>query len=95
MSYRINDTMGLVLMMLLGASLVGIGFMSRTPDGMEKIWWAPLGVGIAILATCLIEIGFVATEPREIACPYCSEKIVPKVGMSGHLRLSRLDEDQK
>ena len=93
MSYRTNDIFALVLMMILGASFVGIGFISRRPGLMEEIWWAPLGVGAIMLIACLVSIGFVATAPTNIGCPYCNEKIVPKVGMNGHLRLSRLDED--
>ena len=93
MSYRTNDILVLVLIMILGAAFVAIGFVSRTPELMEEIWWAPLGIGALILLGSLVNIGFVATEPTKIRCPYCNEKIVPKVRMNGHLRLSRLDED--
>ena len=94
MSYRTNDILVLVLIMILGAGFVAIGFLSRRPELMEEIWFAPLGVGAAILLGSLVNIGFVATQPRKIPCPYCNEKIVPKVRTaSGHLHLSRLDED--
>jgi hypothetical protein len=94
MSYRTNDIFILVGMMMVGAAFVGIGLVSRWPGFMEEIWWLPLVVGGVILLGSLITIGFVATQPTKISCPYCHEKIVPKVGMmSGHLRLSRLDED--
>ena len=93
MSYRTNDILVLVLIMILGAAFVAIGFVSRRPGLMEEIWWAPLGIGASMLLGSLVNIGFVATEPTKIRCPYCNEKIVPKVRMNGHLRLSRLDED--
>jgi hypothetical protein len=61
---------------------------------MEEAWPIVVGVGAAILLVCLGSVGFAATQPREIPCPYCKEKIVPKVRtLSGHLELSRLDED--
>jgi hypothetical protein len=61
---------------------------------MEQIWWAPLGLGILILLLSFINVGFVATQPTKIPCPYCHEKILPKVRIAtGHLHLSRLDED--
>ena len=94
MSYRTNDIMVLLLIMVLGAGFIGVGLLGRSPELMEKMWAIPLGVGIGILLTCLVNIGFVATQPTKIPCPYCKEKIVPKVrAMSGHLDLSRLDED--
>jgi len=94
MSYRTYDIWVLVLLMVLGAFFVLIGFVSREPGFMERAWWVPISIGGVILLSCLINIGFVATQPTKIPCPYCNEKIVPKVRtMSGHLRLSRLDED--
>jgi len=93
MSYRGNEVLVLVLMMIVGGFLVGIGFASRMPGFMEEMWWFPVIVGGAILLGMLINIGFVATQPTRISCPYCHEKVVPKVKLNGHLRLSRLDED--
>jgi len=94
MSYRTNDILVLVLLIFIAVAFVVIGLVSRTPGFMEQYWWAPLGLGIFIFLIALINIGFVATSPTKIPCPYCHEKIVPKVKtMSGHLRLSRVDED--
>jgi hypothetical protein len=94
MSYRTNDILVLVMLIFIGVGFAVIGLVSRIPGFMEQNWWAPLGIGILIFLVSLINIGFVATEPTKIPCPYCHEKIVPKVkSMSGHLRLSRLDED--
>ena len=93
MSYRTNDIWVLVMMMLIGVAFVLIGWVSRIPGFMEEIWWVPLALGATILLVSLIAIGFVATAPTKIPCPYCHEQIVPKVRMNGHLRLSRLDED--
>ena len=94
MSYRTGDILTLVLLMILGGAFVAVGLLSRRPDLMEDIWWIVVAFGGAVLLSCLVNIGFVATQPAKIPCPYCNEKIVPKVRtMSGHLRLSRLDED--
>jgi len=61
---------------------------------MEEIWWMPFALGAVILLGSLISIGFVATQPTKIPYPYCHEKVLPKVRMmSGHLHLSRADED--
>ena len=94
MSYRTADILTLVLITILGGAFVAVGLLSRRPDLMEDIWWIVVAFGGAILLSCLVSIGFVATQPTEMPCPYCNEKIVPKARtMSGHLRLSRLDED--
>jgi hypothetical protein len=93
MSYRTNDIIMLIFFMVIGGFLLLIGFSSRLPGFMEEIWFLPLAGGAVILLASLISIGFVATQPTKIPCPYCHEKIVPKVRMNGHLRLSRLDED--
>jgi hypothetical protein len=93
MSYRTNDVIVLIFLMIIGGLLLLIGFGSRLPGFMEEIWFLPLAAGAIILLASLISIGFVATQPTKIPCPYCNEKIVPKVRMNGHLRLSRLDED--
>ena len=93
MSYRAHDTLVLVMMVLIGGFLTLIGFVSRWPGFMEEFWWGPLGLGICIILLSLVNIGFVATQPTKIPCPYCHEKMLPKVRMNGHLRLSRLDED--
>ena len=93
MSYRANDTLVLVMLMVIGGFLTLMGFASRWPGFMEEIWWLPLGSGILIVLVSLVAIGFVATQPTKIPCPYCHEKIVPKVRINGHLRFSRLDED--
>jgi len=94
MSYRTNDVMTLVLVMILAAGLVVVGLLSRSPQFIEDMWWLPVVTGSAVLLTCLVGIGFSATQPTKIPCPYCKEKIVPKVRTaSGHLYLSRLDED--
>jgi xanthine/uracil permease len=94
MSYRTNDIMVLVLVMILAAALVGVGLLSRSPELMQHMWWLPVVLGAGILLGCLVGIGFSATQPTKIPCPYCKEKIVPKVRTgSGHLYLSRLDED--
>ena len=94
MSYRTGDVLNLVLLAILGAGFMAIGFMSRRPVLMEDIWWILVAFGGAVLLICLVNVGFVATQPTKIQCPYCNEEIVPKVRtMSGHLRLSRSDED--
>ena len=94
MSYRTADILTVVLLGILGAGFVGIGLLSRRPELLKDVWWIVVAFGGAILLSCLVSIGFVATQPTEMPCPYCNEKIVPKVrSMSGHLRLSRLDED--
>ena len=94
MSYRTNGIMTLVLITILGVGFIAVGLLGRSPELMKEMWRPALGVGLAILVACLIDIGFVATQPTKIPCPYCNEKIVPKVRtMSGHLHLSRLDED--
>ena len=93
MSYRTYDVLVLLLVMVVGAAFIGIGFASRLPGFIEEVWGLPLAVGGVILLLSLVNIGFVATQPTKISCPYCKEKVVPKVRMNGHLRLSRLDED--
>ena len=94
MSYRTNDILVLVLIMILGAGFVAVGLLSRRPELVGEIWWVLVSIGGVILLSCLINIGFVATQPTKIACPYCNEKIVPKVRTaSGHLHFSRLDDD--
>ena len=94
MSYRTGDILTVVLLGILGAGFVGIGLLSRRPELLEDIWWIVVAFRAAILLSCIVSIGFVATQPTEIPCPYCNEKIVPKVRtISGHLRLSGLDED--
>ena len=94
MSYRTHDMMTLVLIIIVGVGFIGVGFLGRSPELMKEIWWVPVAVGAAIVLACLVSIGFVATQPTKIPCPYCNENIVPKVRtMSGHLHLSRLDED--
>ena len=94
MSYRTNDIVMLLFLMVIGGFLRLIGLASRLPGFMQDVWFVPLVLGAVILLASLISIAFVATQPTKIACPYCQEKIVPKVrGMSAHLRLSRLDEE--
>ena len=94
MSYKTNDILVTVMMMVLGGFLTLIGYsLLEFPGAMETIWWAPLGLGILAILLGLVSIGFVATQPTKIPCPYCGEKIVPKCRATGHLRLSRLDED--
>lgn len=93
MSYRTYDIWILVMLLVVGAVFAGMGWVSRSPGFVERIWWLPFGLGIVILLLALVNIGFVATQPTKIPCPYCNEKVVPKVRMNGHLRLSRLDED--
>ena len=94
MSYRTADILTVVLLGILGAGFVGIGLLGRRPELLKDVWWIVVAFGGAILLSCLVSIGFVATQPTKIPCPYCNEKVVPKVRtMSGHLRLSRLDED--
>lgn len=94
MSYRTNDIMTLLLIMILGVGFIGVGFLGRSPELMKEMWWVPVAVGAALLLACLVNIGFVATQPTKIPCPYCKEKILPKVRtMTGHLHLSRSDED--
>jgi len=93
MSYRTYDIWVLVMLIVMGVAWVVIGFVSRSPGFMEEIRWIPFALGIVTLLGSLISIGFVATQPTKIPCPYCHENIVPKVRMNGHLRLSKLDED--
>jgi len=93
MSYRAYDILMLIMLIIIGGFLLLMGFVSRLPGLMEEIWFLPLAAGALILLLSLVNIGFVATQPTKIPCPYCNEKIMPKVRMSGHLRLSRLDED--
>jgi len=94
MSYRTGDILTVVLLGILGAAFIGIGLLARTPGPLTHNWWVVVAFGGAILLSCLVSIGFVATQPKNLPCPYCNEKIVPKVGtLSGHMRLSRSDED--
>jgi hypothetical protein len=95
MSNRAYNILITVMVILIGGCLTLIGYLLlRLPWVMETIWWAPLALGIVCILGGLVSIGFDATQPTKIPCPYCREKIVPKVrGLSGHLHLSRLDED--
>ena len=94
MSYKAYDILILIMMLLLGGMFILVGFVGRWPGIMEGIWWMLVGVGIAIVVGVMVSIGFTATQPTKIQCPYCQQKIVPKVKWStGHLHLSRLDED--
>jgi hypothetical protein len=93
MSYRAYDILMLIMLIIIGGFLLLMGFVSRLPGLMEEIWFLPLAAGALILLLSLVNIGFVATQSTKIPCPYCNEKIMPKVRMSDHLRLSRLDED--
>jgi len=93
MAYRTNDILTVVLLGILGAAFIGIGLLGRRPESLTHDWWIVVAFGGAILFSCLVSIGFVATQPTNLPCPYCNEKIVPKVrAVSGHMRLSRLDE---
>ena len=94
MSYRAYDIWVVLMLIAIGGAWMGIGYASRFPGLMERIWWAPFGLGILILLLSLVNIGFTATQPTKIPCPYCHEKVLPKVRMgTGHLHLSRSDED--
>jgi hypothetical protein len=94
MSYRTGDILYLVLLGILGAGFVGIGLLGRRPELLADVWWIVVAFGGVILLVCLASIGFVATQPTSLPCPYCNEKIVPKVRtISGHMHLSRLDKD--
>jgi hypothetical protein len=93
MSYRTNEAFVQVMIMVVGGAFLGLGFAIRVPGFTEEMWWLPVAVGAVILLVSLVNIGFVATQPTKTSCPYCKEKIVPKVKMNGHLQLSRLDED--
>jgi len=94
MSYMANAALSMVMLTLIGVYLIVVGFGSRSPGLAEGLWWVSLGLGIVIVLGSLISVGFVATQPAKIPCPYCQEKILLKVRIgSGHLQLSRLDED--
>jgi hypothetical protein len=82
------------MLILVGVAWLLTGYASRLPGLMEEIWWMPFALGGVILLGSLISIGFVATQPTKMPCPYCHEKVLPKVRMmSGHLHISRPDED--
>jgi hypothetical protein len=94
MSYRTYNIWILVMLILVGVAWLLTGYASRLPGLMEEIWWMPFALGGVILLGSLISIGFVATQPTKMPCPYCHEKVLPKVRMmSGHLHISRPDED--
>lgn len=69
--------------------------LPMTVENLVEPSWVLLIIGISMLVFGVVSIGFVATQRTRIPCPYCSEKVVPIVKQgSGHLRLSRRDEDE-
>ncbi len=88
---QVTQTVGITI---LGIALTLMGHFSRSPGFMERIWWIPFALGILLIVVGLAGIGFYASQPRKISCPYCGEKIVPKRrGFRDHLYLTRSDED--
>ncbi len=94
MSVKSTTIVQTLALMILGGFLTLTAFAGRAPGWMEYMWWVFLIMGILIIVISLVTLGFGATHPTKITCPYCTQKIVPKVrGFTGHLYFSRLDDD--
>ena len=94
MSVKATTIVQTLALMTLGGFLTLTAFLGPTPGWMQSMWWVFLIMGVSIIVISLVEFGFAATHPTKIPCPYCTQRIVPKVrGFTGHLYLSRLDED--
>jgi hypothetical protein len=88
---QITQTIGIII---LGIALTLMGHFSRTPGFMDDIWWIPFALGILLIVVGLAGIGFYASQPIELPCPHCGEKIVPRrQGFKDHLHLARPDEE--
>lgn len=94
MSDRASQILQTVGTIILGVALTLMGYFSRSPGFMDEVWWIPFALGILLIVMGLAGIGFYASQPSKLACPYCGEQTVPKRrGLRDHLYLVRSDED--
>lgn len=94
MTDRGSQLLQTVGVLILGIALTLTGYFSRIPGFMEEIWWIPFALGIVLIVIGLVGIGSHATQPTELPCPYCGQKIVARRrGLRDHLRLFRTDEE--
>ncbi|MFU8796634.1 MAG: hypothetical protein ACNA7X_04990 [Dehalococcoidia bacterium] len=95
MSDRVSQITQTVGIIILGIALTLMGHFSRTPGFMDDIWWIPFALGLLLIVVGLVGIGFYASQPNELPCPHCGEKIVARrQGFRDHLHLTRPDEAQ-
>lgn len=95
MSDRASQILQTVGTIILGVALTLMGYFSRSPGFMDEIWWIPFALGILLIVMGLAGIGFYASQPGKLACPYCGGKIVPRrQGFRDHLHLVRPDEEK-
>jgi len=94
MTYKRYDILTVLVWVVLGAALIVLGFLLRSPALGETVWWVVMGVGIALAVVGLVSIGFTTRQAVEMQCPHCGGKIVPRVKSStSHLYLSKGDEE--
>lgn len=87
MSIRTGAIIQTLGMLGVGIFLTVMALVGRLSPGLTA------GIGVAIITVSLIQFGFAVTHPARTPCPYCSQKILPKVRESnGHLYLTRLDD---
>ncbi len=82
MTYKRYDMLTVLVWVVLGAALIVLGVFLRRPDFGETVWWVVMGVGIALAVVGLISIAFSTKQTIDLCCPYCGEKIVPRVKSS-------------
>lgn len=91
MSYKAYDFLVLAALGLLGLAFVGAGALTTTAAfPINILGWGEVAVGILLSLLTISSIGFTATQPKEISCPHCGQKMTPKVKLgSGHLHLEK------
>jgi NO-binding membrane sensor protein with MHYT domain len=94
MTYKRYDILTVLVWVVLGAALIVLGLLLRSPDLGETVWWVVMGVGIALAIVGIVSIGFTTRQAVEMQCPHCGGKIVPRVKSStSHLYLSKGEEE--
>jgi hypothetical protein len=94
MTYKRYDILTVLVWVVLGAALMILGFFLRRPDFGGAVWWVVMGIGIALTVVGIVSIGFTTRQADELHCPYCGERIVPRVKSStSQLYLSKGEEE--
>jgi hypothetical protein len=78
---------------ILGATLVILGFFLMRPDFGASVWWVAMGVGVASVVVGIISVAFSMRQDVHLHCPHCGGEVIPRMKSSTrHLYLTKGDE---